>query len=124
MNRKTFFASIFGALGVGRAQGLATPATPAKGKILVWQPSDHPEQTCFMDSDGKKDCRVMGAGHGAADWESGKALNNQCPTCRTMADSFHNPPLCAGMKGPVPCSPDERVTRCKRCNAAFWQDAE
>jgi hypothetical protein len=51
------------------------------------------------------------------DWFSeGNPLNNQCPVCGTMAEPYH--PLSGTLhSGSVP-------TRCKRCNCAFWQDAE
>lgn len=55
---------------------------------------------------------------------------NQCPVCGTMAEPYKRELDCVGMdveKGryvPLPCGPADRVTRCKRCNAAFWQDAE
>ena len=70
---------------------------------------------------------------------------NQCPVCGTMAESYRrefsssgmltncrpvtNPPnglvnlmQCDEAKK-IPISPPERLTRCKRCNAAFYQDS-
>lgn len=63
--------------------------------------------------------------------------NNQCPVCKTMADSMKrqygykstacNQPvdpslICVISKEEY--GPTERLARCKNCNAAFWQDAE
>jgi hypothetical protein len=68
---------------------------------------------------------------------------NQCPVCGTMAEPYVRPteseyfdtdtciadqgnPSFAVCRQPSKMrrvGPDERVTRCKRCNAAFWQDA-
>lgn len=60
------------------------------------------------------------------------ALRDQCPVCGTMAEKYVNPSEClkVSANGTInasnvfaPCGPKERMTRCKRCNAAFWQDA-
>lgn len=71
---------------------------------------------------------------------------NQCPVCGTMAEPYVRPTKALAYKS-VPCVPPqpegglvpsvciapsstarvgpmERITRCPRCSAAFWQDAE
>lgn len=73
-----------------------------------------------------------------------KPLNNQCPVCGTMAAPFHRDLVVNGLKfreweqrnaggdfqkwakenGGIPTGPVENLTRCARCNAAFWQDAQ
>jgi hypothetical protein len=83
------------------------------------------------------------------DWFSeGNPLNNQCPVCGTMAEPYHptelkrvfipcpktalyfdktGSGLCEDWKlFPVEGSVAgmQRLNRCKRCNCAFWQDAE
>jgi hypothetical protein len=74
-------------------------------------------------------------------WFGGKPLNNQCPACGEMAKRYKWLPPCGAYVLPngmlssdngahLPlkdCSlgePQRNLTRCKRCNAAFWQDAE
>ena len=73
-------------------------------------------------------------------WRDGKAKNNQCPVCGTMAIPYKRNPPCGTYydKGVlhsynqgVYCGPEytakteaSNLVRCKRCNAAFWQDAE
>lgn len=62
-----------------------------------------------------------------------------CPVCRTKAEPYRRPTaricrdgestfICGGIAfddvQTVPFGDKERVTRCKNCNAAFWQDAE
>jgi hypothetical protein len=71
---------------------------------------------------------------------------NECPVCGTIADpyvrqtevlAYKNFPctpvpsdgtnalaVCRTPSETVRVGPMERVTRCKRCNAAFWQDAK
>jgi hypothetical protein len=65
------------------------------------------------------------------------------PACRTKADPYVRPLVKSGILKAKPCEPEvdptvvcvesekgsrqgpiERVTRCKRCNNAFWQDAK
>lgn len=63
-------------------------------------------------------------------WRDGKALPNQCPTCGTMAKSVSFDDIdhlvCVADHGSVPCARTvtSQLTRCLRCNAAFWQDAQ
>lgn len=63
---------------------------------------------------------------------------NTCPVCGERAEVYRRPtveqyvnfrPSGDGISAyfdteQVPYGPMERITRCKRCNAAFWQDAE
>lgn len=68
--------------------------------------------------------------------------NNRCPVCGTIAEPYHRP-MAEGNMGfaknckpagellvacdppkMVPVGETSRMIRCKRCNAAFWQDAE
>lgn len=48
--------------------------------------------------------------------------NKSCPVCGTKADKL---PVSwgYGMDTDIPTN-SQTVVRCKRCNAAFWQDAE
>lgn len=71
-------------------------------------------------------------------WFSGKAMNNQCPICGSMAPPVYKwRDYSATRKNctPVldqavvicdapPLLESEQLTRCRRCNCAFWQDAE
>jgi hypothetical protein len=62
---------------------------------------------------------------------------NECPVCGKMAEPYKPTPapFCGDSMVMMPdgrnvsgCDkallPMERVTRCRNCNAAFWQDAE
>lgn len=60
-----------------------------------------------------------------------KGLNNQCPVCGTMAEKYvPNRQWCGDIATNLPvgkfqapgCDADERMTRCIRCNNAFYQD--
>ena len=70
-----------------------------------------------------------------------KPVNNECPTCGTMAVPYVRTTEGLTGCGPVPCGangtcfavctpwtvdhlPKSRSIRCDHCNAAFWQDAE
>lgn len=113
MTRSTFFSMIAGLFGAGAARAQQWKE-PALGCTTIW---------C---SDRKP------------------ALNGQCPVCGTMAEPYDRKALvpkgamaadgvcfvgtlATGIQH-VPCSIDDvpvsRSVRCKRCNAAFWQDAE
>jgi hypothetical protein len=66
------------------------------------------------------------------------ALNGQCPVCGTIAEAYKEYTIGQSIKPcdpppkdsytfctePVYSGPDTRLVRCKRCNAAFWQDTE
>lgn len=97
MTRFKFFAAVLGAAGLARAQ---QSGTILKQGALKGQPLFEPE------------------------WKHGTKRNGQCPTCGTEAPPWYNPPSCFGTNGPMPCGPNEKVVRCSRCSAAFWQDAE
>lgn len=53
-----------------------------------------------------------------------KPLNNQCPVCGEMAEPFRREggKIVSGWIGKL--GETINLTRCKRCNAAFWQDVE
>ena len=65
-------------------------------------------------------------------WKTGKAINNQCPVCGTMAEPYvyrdaghlincdHPRP---GLVCVAPLQTSSRTVRCQRCNARFDQDA-
>jgi hypothetical protein len=111
MKRRSMFAALAAFLG-GQAQG--------QEPIGVGCGSPHPFLGCVE-----------------------KPKPNQCPVCGTMAEPYVRPteseyfdtdtciadqgnPSFAVCRQPSKMrrvGPDERVTRCKRCNAAFWQDA-
>jgi|SRR6185295_12437688 len=70
-------------------------------------------------------------------WTKGKAINNQCPQCGTMAAPLpqHGPfrncrastPIENTTSGQVCIEADmnkNQLVRCLRCNNAFFQDAE
>jgi rRNA maturation endonuclease Nob1 len=98
VKRFQFFAALLGAVGIGKAQQWSAYA------------------------DGCRDifCKDRKA-----------ALNNQCPVCGTMAErlKFTDSPAMAKEILSVADSSGKItqrvwIVRCKRCNAAFWQDAE
>lgn len=113
MKRLQFMAALVGMTGVARAQ---------QWKECVSLETTSPLLTCT----GK----------------TKTALNNQCPVCGTLAAPYVRPltdknggfmrnckpagEFLVSCDPPqlTPSGPPERVTRCKRCNAAFWQDAE
>jgi len=116
MTRNKFFASVFGALGVARAQQWkeCTSGTPGTTSYVT----PNPDMRCWAQY--KK---------------AEPALNNQCPVCGTMAEPLKKYKL--GVKNCKPvgdgytlscediwATPDPQVVRCKLCNAAFWQDAQ
>ncbi len=116
MKRSKFIAAIFGAFGVARAQqtGSRLPETTTGNHLSV--------TTCAIPPQWNDRCPAI--------------LNNQCPVCGTMAEPL--PKLqkiavgnCKATADPgvVACedifeNPYSSLTRCKRCNAAFWQDSE
>lgn len=104
--RKGFFAMLLGAVGL-KAQEVTVIAVPCK-------PDD---EECWFP----------------------RTPNGKCPVCGTVAEPFipttslycgdsviFNPATRESMNG---CEWDlrpgqSRITRCLRCNVAFWQDAE
>lgn len=72
------------------------------------------------------------------EWVYGNPKNNECPNCATMAEPYQGNRVfskqCLNGTGELDhecfdktatlVGPTERITRCKRCNAAFWQDAQ
>ncbi len=114
VSRKGFMAAIFGTLGAARAQQWkeCTTAIPGTTSYVMPVRCPWPEQ------------------------KQEPPLNNQCPTCGTMAEPYIRPlgagncipvegnlGVCAIQPGKLYGRMDALV-RCKRCNAAFWQDAE
>lgn len=57
----------------------------------------------------------------------GRMLNNECPTCGTMAEPFNRPlaiQMIDSKLGMIeaPFGPTWNIVRCKFCNNAFYQD--
>jgi predicted Ser/Thr protein kinase len=108
MKRFQFFAALLGAVGIGKAQ-------QARWSVAC------------IDGTNVRRCDPE---------------NNQCPVCGAWAEPFHLMPqysmtstavrlqdrdiilLSEGMPDDKQPKMPSRLTRCKRCNAAFWQDAE
>ncbi len=135
MTRKTFFTSVLGFFGVAQAQQYQAPSPTTRLSGLVDQAGNH---LWSVDSNGNVFIRKSAV------------INNQCPVCGTIAEPYvrqmydENHGLAMNCKGNpnadkndpstwwatcdppkmVAVGPMERMTRCKRCNAAFWQDAE
>lgn len=60
-------------------------------------------------------------------YTKGKALNNQCPTCGTMAEAILGNDRHVVFNGDRPgtlLASDMQLHRCLRCNAAFWADSK
>ena len=98
MKRSTFLASVFGFLGIARAQ--------------QWKEREPDGANCLsLDTDGTGgNLRSIPCGNIG---NRKPALNNQCPVCGTMAKPYHD-----YKTGSM------NLTRCLRCNAAFWQDSK
>ena len=127
MNRWKFIAMLFGGGALAKGQ----EAYQSIGGYLQ-QPRLDPvgpqEFSC-----GGNPCH---AGHGGPEWNGGKAKPNQCPACGAMAKPWrveHEKTLSSGWMGALAWGPGVKrerledaanLTRCSRCNAAFWQDAE
>ena len=114
MTRTRFFQILAGFVGLGAA---------AKGQDSILKTGGIPPMFCEPSS------RCLG-------WRDAvdrKGVNNQCPVCGTMAEPYKpdtrfcgdyfsgQPQATLGLPG---CEPKMSITRCKRCNCAFWQDAE
>jgi hypothetical protein len=107
MKRLAFLASLFGFGVAAKAQhpvGVDEPNTskPADSKFL-WP------------------------------WVIRKPENNQCPVCGTMAEPYRTLTEVCNKRTATAWFPewptcvelgDPRLTRCSRCNAAFFQDAQ
>ena len=99
MKRRNLFAAMFG-IGAASAQ--------------QWKECAPSKESRFICSD-----------------ETKPALNGQCPACGTMAEPFKayipQAGISFGNSGDYLRAiwyKEPRITRCIRCNAAFWQDAE
>lgn len=103
INRSAFLAGLAGLLGIARAQTLTVQGLGSK-RI---------KYDVYSLTDPKPD-EIR-----PPEWYFGKALNNQCAVCGTMAEPDKKIRVFEGRLaewlGP---------TRCKHCNAAFFQDAE
>jgi hypothetical protein len=128
MNRRSLFSWLLGFCGVASAQDLVqwTPQWREQ-----W-PELHTARTHPPGSNRRRQEWKILLGENA-----GKPKNNQCPVCGMMAEPFKPiPPLfCGDTLIMLPgghnlgsgCDSSlltQNCTRCKRCNAAFWQDAE
>lgn len=110
MTRNKFFATILGTAGIVKSQQWKQCTSGIPGTTAYVTPN--PDSACWVQY--KK---------------SEPALNNQCPVCGTMAVAFHAPrrmdQSALGTDGnPGIVVYDHRLTRCERCNSAFWQDSE
>lgn len=120
LNRKAFFAYMASMIGVAKAQ----------------------TGTCATTGDCVNTITVH-----TATMETLKPVNGKCPVCGTMAEKYarktelemygHDICFAGGGVGEIGSlsvcrqpsatkliGPMERTVRCRRCNAAFWQDAE
>lgn len=132
MNRRNVFAAAFAALFAckARAQSGLTPKPNPQIEAAA-------EPLFSGDVHQLKDALIIdGIG-----WKAGRTVADQCPTCGTMAEPYVRPMhdkyqgVCKvasfNQDGTVTCEPPlmvpdgpaARVTRCKQCNSAFWQDA-
>ena len=115
MKRSAFFGYLLGMFGVAKAQ---------QWKECV------PDQRTGIDLGAGSKLMVCSS-------QMKPELNGQCPVCGTMAEpikwhlaSYSNkacdPPRTDGLACVEPnyLDPGPQIRRCKRCNAAFWQDAE
>jgi hypothetical protein len=113
------------------------------GLLLAWagisraQPALNGNHCWAQDASGK--LIPSNCGEKARWLATGKVLNNQCPVCGTMAEPFETKRIIWSyiVKPCVPPEKDSHIActeanygpdpganliRCKRCNAAFWQD--
>lgn len=130
VNRFSFIYSILG-LGVGvGASASAVAKAQTTGTVR--------QQWYGQDCDAWHPC---GGNSKIIGWLVGKAVNNQCPLCGTMAakyerepDYYSAPKNCKPVsdnKYLVVCDPItalagpmKRITCCAKCSNAFWQTAE
>lgn len=96
MNRKRFFASLLGVLGIAKAQ--------------QWN-------QCVPDEHVVRQS-ASGSAMAVCSDKMKPALNGQCPVCGTMANKRTHSPSAP------PKESVELLIRCTRCNAAFWKDDE
>jgi len=95
--RSSFLAGIFGALGLPTlAQEQSKYLQTTTSFEQVYSP---PQWAIPLDKNARS------------------PKNNQCPVCGTMADPYVRP---SGTSLGITFN----LIRCKRCNAAFFQDAE
>jgi hypothetical protein len=121
MRRSAFIASVLGFVGISKAQqwrdGVCVKSEPLPGQEQAIREG----KTYVSQYLERKQ----------------EPLNNQCPVCGTMAEPRKflgggmkfkqcDPPgkdPYIGCTVPTYHDPGPAITRCKRCNAAFWQEA-
>ena len=78
---------------------------------------------------------IFGVGAAAPAIADEKPANGQCPVCGTMAEPYKGEPVSYTINCTTGFSPTctfepiyiesgPRITRCAKCNAAFWQESE
>lgn len=128
VNRFSFICSI---LGLGTSASAVAKAQTHTTGTVVWSGR---QQYCDTSHPCGSNNTIIG-------WLVGKAVNNQCPLCGTMAakyerelDYFNAPRFCEPVSGSehlIVCNkptkrtrPMKQITCCARCSNAFWQTAE
>jgi hypothetical protein len=139
MKRSAFFATLAGFLGIALLAIAQTGGGGAlRGTIGTTQISGYVKtENATPDGLGTPQwrwCKVPGyelPKLGEQPWHCGiagykPARANQCPVCGTMAEPFKAQQQGHAVVTFKPGGPSkvEQVTRCLRCNAAFWQDGE
>ena len=114
MKRSAFLASFLGVLGISQAQQW-------KGGNA----SGTPDSAMLPDGSVMLPNGTVVSRH----FKPGKALNNQCPVCGTMAKPYRAATGGMTLTGTVRIDPPGdmprlNLARCLRCSAAFWQDSE
>jgi hypothetical protein len=114
--RMEFFAALLGLVGIRR---LHAQQSTAAGTTVCWRPPNLWKLTgpSISRLDVVQRCAVP---------------NGECPVCGTMAEPYRPSYRLKDCKpaggNMLACNqeplPEERIIRCHRCNAAFWQDAE
>lgn len=129
MKRFSFILSMLGIGAAAKAQTKGTVVHDPYDALPNVKSLSFESPKLFMEG---REIKWLGENH---------PLNNQCPVCGTMAKPyFRLLNYYAGMKNCKPDSkssvfslcdapterigPMEQITRCLRCNNAFWQDAE
>lgn len=112
MKRFSFILSMLGIGAAAKAQTKGTVVHDPYDALPNVKSLSFESPKLFMEG---REIKWLGENH---------PLNNQCPVCGTMVKPFHNPTICISSSGSVACGPNQTVTRCLRCNSAFWQDAE
>lgn len=125
MRRLTFLASLIGLPLLGQKRTKPAYFRTICGQNLGERPF------CFeTDDDGKEipgtlkyQDKTTSLDEWPIGWKEGKALNNQCPQCGTMAEPFKPVPVKSEW-GIVWALPTSRDVACDRCNCVFRQAVE